>query len=330
LAASLPPPYRRYCELRNGLGQICALIATAEGVKPVMDDWVPAARLDQLADLASGLGLSWVADEVFTPVEDGSALEGVVGADLLNTTRATLGRADEDGDVHVYLGRDEDDVEAASRAGWYDLVVGGRVVPKPFVDHLWLGERFGYPACCLERFGIDGEWTSGNAYAAAMRRTNRPRAWCNPAMRHTGLVYSVHYPCAFDCPASFDLACRVRTAVGAVSPALLQATDALVSGCYLLLSGWVGFRFEEARLLGDRVSYLRCRAVPTNNVDQELEALLERGSALAVNNDVLVVFDLDGRALGTRQLRADGYAPEHATLVEFPIEDAGVAPELVS
>lgn len=316
LSASLPELYRRYCELRQGLGQICSLIAVVDGLKPVLDDWVDVGGEAEMQQVAQDLGLAMVTDEVFVPADRVGDLDGVIGADLLNTTRARVGDAS-GGRLHFYLGRHQEDVEDASRSGWYNLVAGDRVVPKPWIDHFWFGQKLGYPSCCLRAFATHGAWNAANPYAAAAVATvRRPQPLCNPSMRHTGLAYTVHYPCSFDCQETVGYGTAVREAVARCCPDLAAASDALATGWVLMLSGWDAIRLRGGRQTEGGITYLGADAAPTNNADTELLALIRSGDRLEVRGDVIVVWR-DARVVGTRSVRADRYAPEHAVLVEF-------------
>lgn len=320
LAAVLPAELKEYCAVRDGLGQICSFVAVAAGIKPVLDDWIPAARLGRLRSLGASLGLTVDADETFLFIDD-PEVGGVVGGELLNTTRARSVAATEPGGLlHVYVGRDAGAVELARRSGWYGLIAGNRMVPKPFIDHHWLGELLGYPECCLRSFARHGAWNVANPYAEAAGASGVAHPLANPVLRHTGLSYVVHYPCAFDCEATVAFGDAVRRAVHRMSPELGRAADAAVSGPFLLLSGWAAFAFDGAVKGRGLIRYRSVRPAPTNRVDADLAALLSSGDEVAVRGDVVVVFK-GGRAVGTRHVRADRYAPEHPVVVDF---DAGM------
>lgn len=317
LAATLPASLRAYCDLRDGLGQVVQLLAAAGGLKPVLDDWVGVDDVPTLEHLAGELGLHMVVDEVFAFAAAGDELSDVVGADLLNTTRArAVDGAEPGGLAHVYLGRNAEDVRQASASGWYNLVVGDRVVPKPWIDHYWFGRLLGYPPCCLESFAAHGAWNVANPYAAATASCNQANALVNPVHRHRGLAYAVHYPCRFDCSATTALARSVRDLVLDASPALAAAVDERLTGPHLLLSGFVAFGFPGGSLDGDTIRYPAVVSAPTNRPDDALAELLRRGDAVEVRGDVVLV-RRGGLAVGSRAVRADRYAPEHACLVDF-------------
>lgn len=326
LAASLPEEFQEYCSLREGLGQICSFIAVVAGMKPVLDDWIPPARLGRLRRLCASMGVTVEADETFLFLDE-AELGEVVGGELLNTTRArAVTDAHPGGLLHVYIGRDPGAVEAARRSGWYGLITGNRVVPKPFIDHHWLGALLGYPPCCLASFAHHGAWNVANPYADAASGTTAAHPLANPVLRHTGLSYVVHYPCTFDCGATVAYGEAVRRAVYQMSPQLGHAADAAVSGPFLLLSGWNAFVFDGALHGRAAIRYRAVRPAPTNRVDAELAALLSSGDEVVVRGDVLVVFK-ERRPIGSRQVRADRYAPEHPVVVDFDANLLG-APEL--
>jgi hypothetical protein len=218
--------------------------------------------------------------------------------------------------IQVFVGRSHERVTEAARAGWYNLVAENRVVLKPWIDHHWFGRALGYPECCLESFARDGAWNLTNPYAAASARTRGSAlALCNPAMRHSGFNYLNHYPCRFNCPASANYAASVRRALAAHGRGLVELADRHAKAPYLLLSGWAGYGFDGA-LAGTTLRYRDCWQIPSNKPNTAFGELLCAGNRVQLAADVLTVWHADD-FVGAYEVRADHYAPEHPTFVDF-------------
>lgn len=309
---------RRYCELVTGYGQLATFVAVLEGAKPVMDDWVTASALPDYHAFVTGLGLAVEIGPVFEFLTE-TDLSEITGGSLLNTTRARVGSADapaSSGRTQVFVGRNAEKVSEAATAGWYNLIAGDRVVLKPWIDHHWFGTALGYPDCCLEAFARDGGWNLTNPYAAAAARTAGPAlALCNPVMRHSGFSYLNHYPCRFDCPASAAYAADVRFALIRHGAGLAERADHYAAAPYLLLSGWAGWGFDGV-LDETTLRYAAHWQVPTNKPNAAMGELLAAGDRVEVVGNVLTVWRADD-FVGAYEVRADHYAPEHPTLVDF-------------
>lgn len=308
---------RRYCDLVTGHGQLTTFVAVAEGVKPVMDDWVAGPALSEYTEFVTGLGLSIEVGPVFETLAE-SELAEITGGASLNTTRARAGVASDSaaGRTQVFVGHDAQRVSEAARAGWYNLVAEDRVVLKPWIDHYWFGRALGYPDCCLDAFARDGAWNLTNPYAAAAARTgNTALALCNPVMRHSGFSYLNHYPCRFDCPASARYSASVRRALLGHGTGLVERADRYARAPYLLLSGWAGFGFDG---VVERTSarYSAYWQVPTNKPNNAVAELLSAGNRVELVGNVLTVWRSDA-FVGSYEIRADHYAPEHPTFVAF-------------
>jgi hypothetical protein len=111
-----------------------------------------------------------------------------------------------------------------------------------------VGELLGYPACCVAAFcarmarGVgrcgDGR-TATELYVAALEAWRElPHPWLNNLRRpeHLGLVS--FEPCAYDCAAALEWACRCRQALRAVdAPATEQLERALAVPVAVAASG---------------------------------------------------------------------------------------------
>lgn len=317
---TLPPLLRRYVELRGGPGQIAAFAAAAAGAKPVLDDWIPVATLDDFVALAASAGLHCVIDCFFEFLpENGPVGAEVVGGSQLNTTRAIAhppSRRKPGTAAHVLLSKDRARADEACATGWYGLPVDGRVVEKPWIDHDRFGELLGYPLCCRRFFAANNDWNTKNTLSEAMRVTGSPTPWCNSLMKHSGFSYLCHLPCAFDCQATRAIAEAAASVLRATCGPIAAYVEALASRPYLVLSEWEAFGFVGTVLDARRVRYETVFEVPSNRPDHELSSLLARGDEVEIEGPVLRV-RAGGRVIGAYEARCDRFGPQAPFVVDF-------------
>lgn len=312
---------RGYVELRPEHGQPVCFAALLAGQKPVMDDWVGQDRFDELVDVCRQRGLVVLADVQFEALHDQGRLDRVVGRETLTTTRA-VGHALADrvngASVHVFIGADRAIVERTRAAGWYPLIIGGRAMNKPWIDHLWFGDGLGYPRCCLDAFARNNNWTLNNMpYQAYRSIRSEPSYLCNSLMRFSGLTWAAHLPCRYDCPATIESAGRVRDEMVRHCPELAGWIDAISSIPYLVLNEWEAFAFSGAKFGQDVIEYSGVTIAPSNRPNLGLFAALRRGSCLEIRDDLVVVLDGDGAVVHVERTATDEFAPRVACAVDF-------------
>ncbi|WUI00396.1 hypothetical protein OHR68_00775 [Spirillospora sp. NBC_00431] len=315
----LPDHLRRYAELVEGTGQLIPFLATLAELKPAMDDWVPAENWPSFAALLDELDLVWSIDAAFEFITEPDVPESIVGGRRLNTTRAfgyPAGRAAPGQRLHVFISRDRERLRRAAANGWYPLVIGDRVVEKPWIDHYRFGAALGFPDCCRRFFAAHNDWWRDNSLYQAWRRTKQPNFLANTLLKYTGFSYAAYLPCAFDCAATVAYADRVRDLVYQSSPRLGSYTDELLRRPYLVLSEWEIAGFDKAAPTADGLTYEEVMFVPTDRPDYRLYRLLRAGNRLAVRDDVLVVFR-DDQAVGGYQVDGLRFGPQLPVLVQF-------------
>jgi hypothetical protein len=316
---ALPAPLRRYAELVEGSGQLVPFLATCAGLKPAMDDWVPVANRDEYTELLDRLGLCWSIDASFEFMAGGVPPEPIVGAERLNTTRAFGYPPDRQRPgqrLHIFLARGRDELTRAEVDGWYPLVIGDRVVEKPWIDHYRFGAALGFPECCRRFFARHNDWWADNSLFQAWRRTDEPTFLANSLLKYTGFSYAAYLPCAFDCPATVAYARRVRDLVHASCPSLGDYVDSLLRRVYLVLSEWEIYAFAGGRVDGDSLAYRDVALVPTDRPDAELFRLLGAGNRVELRDDVLVVFR-DAEVAGAYPVDGARFGPQASFLVDF-------------
>jgi len=320
LAASVPVRFRPYMEARGGLGQLTQFMAVVAGIKPVLDDWVPVERVEGFQALAADLGLVSAVDSYFEFIDEASTTSGIVGRERFNTTRArghSPRRPVAGSSAHIFLARDTEWLRRGVASGWYMLVVDGRIVEKPWIDHYRFGECLGYPDCCRQFFALHNNWHSDNSYWQALSATRgSPLFLCNSLVKNSGLSYAVHLPCRFDCSSTSYYAAQVRAFVQDESPVLSRGIDGLLQRPFLMLSEWELFGFDGERTGPTHLNYRDVFMVPTNRPDRGLLAALKMGDRIDVDLD-LVRISRGTRTILTYAARSDRFGPQMPCLIDF-------------
>ncbi len=321
LTLEMSDALRGYVNIRPEHGQPVCFAALLAGLKPVMDDWVSQDRLDELVEVCRQRGLAVAAEVQFEALSDQGRLDGVVGRETLTTTRA-VGHALADrvagASVHVFIGADRRIVERTRAAGWYPLIIGGRAMNKPWIDHLWFGDGLGYPRCCLDAFARNNNWTLNNMPYQAYRSVRGEASYlCNSLMRFSGLTWAAHLPCRYDCQATIEAAGRVRTEMRRHCRELADWIDRLCAVPYLVLNEWEAFAFSGASVSPGVIEYSGVTIAPSNRPDLDLFAALRRGASLRIRDDMVVIFDKGGTVVHVEHTAADQFAPRIACTVDF-------------
>lgn len=315
----VPQAWSEYLAIQNGNGQFISFVAVVAKIKPVYDDWVRCDRIERFEALCGQHGLYCTVESVFEFIENPTGGRQAVGGNKLNTTRA-YGHPPQSrlrqGFAHVFVSGDRDALRAAVEHGWYTLVVGERVMEKPWIDHYRLGEYFAYPGCCRRFFAQHNEWNTDNSLFQAARSTSVPNYLCNTLIKNTGLSYAVHLPCSFSCAATCNYARQVQDVVAQISPELVKGIDNLLQRHYLILSEWEIFMFSGSRYNGERLSYSDVWIVPTNRPDEGLYRSLQAGDMLEVDGSILRIFQ-KGMVTNAILCRSDRFGPQVPMILDF-------------
>ena len=310
---------RRYVAIRREHGQVFSLVGVLEGLKPVMDDWIPAVQMASFQALMDDSGLHCVRAAQFEMFRDQGDIDDVVGSESLTTTRAHGHRVEAevtDGSIHVFVGQDLAIVEETVAAGWYPLVVDGRATSKPWIDHYWFGVGLGYPHCCLEGFARNNNWAVNNLPYQAQRASVVPSYLCNSVMRFTGLTLAPHLPCRYDCPATIEQSSRLQEALVEHCPELARFAERLTRRPYLVVSEWEGFAFEGELESTTRLSYSAVTMAPSNRPNPRLFQELLAGNAVEIRDGLICVLR-DGVLRHVEETEVGGFAPRVPFLVDF-------------
>lgn len=314
-------PYYDFVEATRGGAQLPTLIAVAHGLKPTMDVWIPATGWEAFRRMVRALGLKYHVDtyfDRFSPELSRALL------DRLNTTRAVFTPTLTDrAEAHVFLARDRSALDRAVGAGWYPLVVDGRIVDKHLADHDTFGDALGYPKCCQEFFRQRNNWISDNTYYAARQNTTGAASLlANPFLRHTVYGLVSYMPCSFSCEPSMGFAGRLRNVIRAEFPSYAQEIDAEAAKVVLCVSELRMYRFTGETVHyadnGDAigVEYDGVKSMYAIEKCDPLYNLLAQGDHCHLDGNVIHI-RRQGAAVGGYRARADRHGPECPFLIAF-------------
>jgi len=284
---------REFVTVRGHSLQLASLMAVVKGLKPCLDDWVPARRFGAYQKACRRYGLLCAPDTVFRVFSPRRINARIVGAEDLTTTHA-YGRpwsaARQEGDVHVFVARSKKELCACRQEGWYPLVVKGRVVEKPLIDAYRFGPALGYPDCCCDFFRRRNNWSLYNFLYEVYKNSGpgpHPAA-CNPLTRDETYSYIAHMPCSFSCESTRDLAGRIRGAILEEEPAFVRAIERHAARPFLVFRERRIYAFEGA-LRGDRLDYRKAFFVGNQADEATHEKDIRRGDSLRVEKGVVVI-----------------------------------------
>ncbi len=294
--------------------QLPTFIATVHGVKRAMDVWVPRSGWEAFERLINELGLHYHVDTYFDRFSDQIR---AVPKDRLTTTRASLSRTfDEGTEAHVFLARDAAALEAVVGAGWYPLVIDGRIVEKHLMDHDKFGEALGYPPCCQTFFRERNNWLYDNTYYAAYQRTTtQPKTLSNGFLRHTAFGLTPHMACSFSCSATMRYSEQLRALIAEDCPAYAREIDRQLASPILCLSELSIYRFEGTMISPNAVRYHEVEPIYPTDESNVLFQALTQGDTCEVEANVVRVFKGDTFLTGY-VARADKHGPELPFLLQ--------------
>jgi len=312
---------REYVEAKISSRQLVMFMSVVLGIKPAMDDWITNDRLAALKKACKKYGLLLEPDIGFIDVDDQS-LKDSGGGGTLTTTVARgiqVRNAGAKDMIHVFISRKQESLEAISGNGWYPVVVGDRVVHKPYIDLLKFGYNLGYPTCCVDFFRHYNDWYKYSHLWEVFKNTrSRPSYLCNCFTKDLTYGYIYHIPCSYDCQATKKLAGGLRQAIRAEEPRFVELIDRHLRLPFLIFYETVMYAFE-GELKNGKLSYSQVyflgRDSRGNNYYQNI---LEKGDSLFVEGRTVFV-SKGGKKVGKieAQTQPNGFAPEYPFLIQF-------------
>lgn len=289
--------------------QLPSFIAVVAGLKPAMDMWVTVAHWSAFERIAIMFGLHYYVDGYFDRyAEDELA---TLQDEMVTTTRAVRRLSPESrSEAHVFIAREKDALRTAVAAGWYPLVVNGRLVEKHLADHHAFGVALGYPSCCLAFFRQHNDWQIDNTFYAAYRNTTgTPSILANGLLRNTAYYYVPHLPCSFVCRSSMAYSAALRSVIAEEAPAYAAEIDRRLSSLLLCLSELRIYRFEGQQTLTGMIEYRIVEPVNPTGYNDELYLMLLQGTRYELDGCIVRVY-CGNRQIAVYQARTDRYGPE--------------------
>lgn len=281
-----------YIKLK-GSSQYPVFLATALGVKDSYDEWIRTRDYDTFVEMCKGYGLHVEPDVLFVSPEDQSDKSGIIGAGNITTTfmMAEPFSKEKNGDVHVFVSRSKETAKKAKRAGWYPMVVNGRLINRPFVDHLRFGKCLGFPDCCVDFFAQYNNWNVYSHPYESFKRTKKPSYYCNNFLMDHAYSYIHHIPCSYDCEKTKAFAKEVEKKLSEVDPEFVKEAKRVLSKPYLIFDerNFIVFdgKLEDSTFYYTDTQYFENLAKPEDRL--EFYEDIKRGNNLVVEKDRLVI-----------------------------------------
>lgn len=315
---------RKFCKefvaAKSNSLQLTMIMATVTGLKPAMDDWVPASRFDAYQKACRRYGLYIKADAVFQLTSAKNIPLNTVGRQQLSTTKAfglLYKKGFKNGSIHIFLSRSKDNLNQAFANGWYPLIIKNRVVDRPLADNFRYGQCLGYPQCCVRFFQGHNNWRRCSYLHEVFLNTASKKGsfLCNPFNKDLTYSYIYHMPCSYRCPETAKWASRLRDEIESEEPEFARSIDVHLKRPYLVFYEQKYYAFEGA-LKGRRLFYKKVfftGGVRDNNL---YERQLGAGDCLFIEDKNVVILK-KGRVIERIKPSIKGFAPETPFLVDF-------------
>lgn len=221
-------PYmpKRFCKefVELGISQIPLIMATVKDIKPLTDIWVDKRRYTEFERVCKQYGLLYQPNVVFIKSTQ-ERIKNAIDSYTLTTTK-TLGVPFspelKEGSIHVFISQSKEHIYNANRFGWYPIIVKGRVINKPFMDHLRFGEVLGYPDCCIDFFKNHNKAGVSTPYETYRHTKGGCSYYCNNIPNFFSFSYIHHYTCSFNCKKTIRLAKKIEKEILKEEPELVK------------------------------------------------------------------------------------------------------------
>lgn len=273
-----------------------------------MDLWVTSQGWPGFVTLAKRFGLVYYVDHYLdrhAPELDDPALKP-----LMTTTRAVLSlHFTRNNEAHVFVARSTMALWNAVAAGWYPLLLGRRLIEKPYPDHERFGVALGYPDCCRAFFRRYNNWQTDNTYYRAYcNTTSTPCALSNSLMRHTAYYLVPHLTCSFSCPSSIAYSQALLTFIAGELPLYTAEILKQLRSPVLCLSELHIYLFD-GYLDDDQVHYVHVATVNPTRANDPYYRLLAMGNRCKIDRNVVRVFH-DETQVAAFRCRGDQVGPQ--------------------
>lgn len=200
--------------------QLPMFMATVKGVKPLMDDWIPIQQYGLFKQICKKYKVYQVPDCIFVkPTEE--QVRNAIDGHTLTTTKflgMPFNKDAKSGEVHVFISKSKKTISEAHKYGWYPVIVRGRAIQKPFVDHMRFGKLLGYPDCCIDFFRLNNKAGVSHLYTSFKNTAGEPSYYCNNSVMDFNYSFIHHIPCSFNCKNTIKLAKEIEKAIAEEEP----------------------------------------------------------------------------------------------------------------
>ena len=292
---------KEYCEI-NGYGQYPMFMAVALGAKPCFDDWVDVNRYEEFVKICKEYNLEVIPDVIFT--EPKKKKGEIVGGENITTTFAEgkrFNKNEKEGRVHVFVSKSKENVINAKKFGWYSVVINGRSINKPFVDHLRFGRSLGFSDCCVDFFKVYNNWKLYSHPYETFKNTPVTEGkaigsyYCNNFLMDNTYFFIHNIPCSYRCENTIKLAKKVEEEINKVEPDYTKKTIELLKKP-LLVFGERNFVIFDGKINNGKLSYQTCQYL--SNPARKEEAInffdsINKGNEIVIEKDKLTIMNKD-------------------------------------
>lgn len=306
---------REYIEIKGHSVQLGMFMAVVLGLKPLMDDWIPLAKLSAFKKVCSKYGLYVKEDVIFKCLPKEDIPDKVIGKENLTTTTAfgyPLGsRAD--GEMHLFVVKDK---AFLSQAMWYPVIIKNRVIFQPRIDSLKYGYVLGYPDCCIKFFRKYNNWFEYSYLYEAYRNTKaKPSFLCNPFLKDSPFSYIYHMPCSYSCEATKKLAGKLRDEIARHEPEYVRRADKCLKMPFLVFYERKLYCFDGV-LEGNRIKYTKFYFPSHDRSKDFYSGYFKKANEVRLEGRNLLFFK-DGRPTAKVEVKKNPFAPDQPFFIDF-------------
>lgn len=306
---------REYVEVKGSSSQLGIFMATALGIKPLMDDWIPVNKLEEFRKICKKYDLKIREDVIFVNVSKEKIPNNVLGKEYLTTTNA-YGyplNSREDAQVHLFISKDK---RLLKKGMWYPVIIKNRVIRQPRIDSLRYGYVLGYPECCIKFFRKYNNWLKYSyLYEAYRNTTGKPSFLCNPFLKDTSFSYIYHMPCSYSCGETIKLAGKLRKEIRKRDSEYVELTDKYLKMPFLVFYERKFYCFD-GRLKDNEIKYKEVYfPSPDKNKDTYAKYLKEADTLRLEGRRIILL--KRNRIIKTIDVELSNFAPEYPFLIKF-------------
>lgn len=306
---------REFVDVKGTAIQLGMIMSTVLGIKPLMDDWIPANKIDDYKAVCKSYGLKLREDVIFLTVAKNQLQSDIVGRECLTTTLAYALPIEKDiiGLIHVFISKSEKMLE---KGMWYPVIIKDRVIFSPIADLLRYGYVLGYPDCCIRFFRTYNNWNRySHLYEIYINTKSRPSFLCNPLMKDTSFSYIYHMPCSFSCAQTMSTVSRLRQEIKKREPGYVALTDRYLKMPFLVFYEKKYYCFEGA-LKGNEIKYKNCHSLFSDPSLDIYDDDFKKADTLRLEGR-RIILSRRNRAFRQINVVCDKFAPEHPFLIQF-------------